>query len=44
MKNYGKTTNKKIVYKPNIRFGSRLRVGNVLVPYNAYPKMVPLIK
>ena len=30
--------------KPKIWFGSRLRVGKVLAPYNACPKAVPLIK
>ena len=29
---------------PNFGFGSRLRVGKVLAPYNVRPKTVPLIK
>jgi len=39
MKNYRKTKNKKIVYKPQLGFKSRLRVEKVLAPYNVRPKM-----
>jgi len=42
--NYRKTKNKKKAYEPNLRFGSRLRVGKVSAPHNARPKTIPLIK
>jgi len=42
--NYRKTKNKKNAYEPNLRFGSRLRVGKVSAPHNTRPKTVPLIK
>ena len=31
-------------FEPDSWFGSRLRVGKVLAPYNACPKAVPLTK
>jgi len=40
--NYGKT--EKMVWKPDLEFGSWLRVGKVLALYNARLKIVPLIK
>jgi len=42
--NYRKTKSKKNAYEPNLRFGSRLRVGKVSAPHNVLPKTVPLIK
>jgi len=44
MENYGKTMEKKMVYKTILGSGSRLHVGKVLVSYNAHPKTIPLIE
>ena len=45
LENYGKNHKDKArSTKPDSGFGSRLRVGKVLAPYNACPKAVPLIK
>jgi len=42
MKNHKKKS--KVCEKPDFGSESRLRVGKVLAPYNARPKMIPLIK
>jgi len=44
MENLRKIKGKEKVCKTGLGSGSRLHMGKVLAPYNARPKMVPLIK
>jgi len=44
MEKYGETKDKAMICEIRFGFESQFRVGKVLAPYNARPKMVPLIK
>jgi len=44
MENYRKTKDKEMVCEIKIKGSKVLRVGKVLAPYNARPKMIHLIK